>query len=128
MAITLDAITLPDDLVWSDEFGWSNVTQSVDRSLTGALVIQEAVQPKGRIITLSGSQDSGWITKAVLDTILIQANTPDNEMTLTYHGEVYNVMFHRSGNNSPVEGKLIVDYSDRAANDNYSIILNFIEV
>ena len=128
MAITLDAIALPHDLVWADEHGWSNVTQAVDRALDGALIVQEATQPKGRIITLSGSQNSGWISKTVLDSVLAQANTVDNTMVLTFHGETYDVMFHRSGNKSPVDAKAIVEYSDRAGDDRYSIVLNFIEV
>ena len=128
MAITLDAITLPDDLVWSDEYGWSNVSQNIKKSLTGALIIQEATQTKGRIITLTGAQDSGWITKAILDALLTQANTADNTMTLTYHGTPFNVMFSRSGNSSPVDAKQIFDLSDPDATHIYSVVLKFIEV
>lgn len=128
MAITLDAIVLPDDLVWADEFGWSNVTQDVQTTLTGALVIQEAVQAKGRIITIGGAQDSGWITKSVLDSLLAKANTPDTIMTLSYHGETFNVMYSRSGNTSPVDAKQIYDLSDRDTTHIYSVVLKFIEV
>ena len=128
MAITLDAIDLPDDLVWGDEFGWSNVTQDVQKSLTGALIIQESVQTKGRIITIAGTQDSAWITKTTLDLILAKANVPDTIMTLLYHGESFNVMFSRSGNTSPVDAKSIIDYSNRDADCPYSVTLKFIEV
>jgi len=128
MAITLDAINLPDDLVWTDEFGWSNVTQDVKKSLTGALIIQESTQTKGRIITVGGTQTTGWIDRATLNLILAKANVPDTIMTLTYHGEVYTVMFSRSGNTSPVDAKQIFDLSDRSDTHLYSVVLKFIEV
>ena len=128
MAITLDAITLPDDLVWGDEYGWSNVTQDIKKSLAGSLIIQESSQTKGRIMTVAGSNVSGWITKATLDLLLAKANTPDTIMTLTYHGTPYTVMFSRSGNASPVNAKQIVDFTDPTATDVYSVALKFIEV
>lgn len=128
MAITLDAINLPDDLVWRDEYGWSNVSQNIKRSLTGALVIQESTQAKGRIITISGSPNTAWITKSVLDALLAKANVPDTIMTLTYHGTPYNVMFSRNGNTSPVDAKQLFDLSDPTATDIYYVALKFIEV
>ena len=33
----LDDITLPDDLLWINEFDWNPVAQSTERSLSGAL-------------------------------------------------------------------------------------------
>jgi len=128
MAITLDTITLPEDLVWRDEYGWSNVVQDVKRSLTGALIVQEAVQTKGRIITIAGAQNSGWITKSVLDALLAKANVPDTTMTLTFHGVAYTVMFSRSGNISPVKAEQIYDISDPTVEHIYSVALKFIEV
>ena len=32
----LDTITLPDDLLWINEFEWNPVEQTTERSLTGA--------------------------------------------------------------------------------------------
>jgi len=128
MSITLDAITLPEDLVWRDEYDWSNVTQNVKRSLTGSLIIQEVSQTKGRSITLEGSQDSGWTDKTTLDALMAKANVVDTVMTLTFHGTAYNVMFSRSGNGSPVSAKQIYDLSNPGAEDNYSVAIKFIEV
>jgi len=128
MAITLDAIDLPIDLIWSDEHGWSNVVQNIKKSLTGALVIQEASQAKGRLITLVGGSDSAWISRTTLEALKVKYDTPDLTMTLTFHGTPYTVMFNRSGNTSPVESKEIYDLADPDADHIYSITLKFIEV
>lgn len=75
MAITLGAITLPSGLVWSDEFSWTPVQQSSDYSLTGALIVQQAVKQAGRPITLAGQSagrdHTAWITRA--DLLSLQA-------------------------------------------------------
>lgn len=52
MAITLGALVLPSGLVWSDEFAWTPVAQNIERTLTGALVIEEATKTAVRPITL----------------------------------------------------------------------------
>ena len=46
------SITLPGDLLWSDEFTAWKVGQAQRRSLTGAMVIQESAVQVGRPITL----------------------------------------------------------------------------
>lgn len=128
MAITLDAITLPEDLIWLDEYSWSKVTQDIKKSLTGALIIQEAVQAKGRTITLQGSQDSAWITKATLDLLQAKYDTADLQMTLTINGTPYNVMFLRSGNASPAETAQIFNLANPDDAHIYTVTLKFIEV
>ena len=56
----LDNIELPDDLLWVNEYSWNPVDQTTERSLTGALLVQEQSVQHGRPIQLSGSEDSGW--------------------------------------------------------------------
>ncbi|WP_420795629.1 hypothetical protein, partial [Endozoicomonas atrinae] len=62
----LDSITLPDDLLWINEFDWNPVEQSQERTLTGALLIQEQSKQYGRSIELSGGQDAGWVTRSTV--------------------------------------------------------------
>ena len=38
--ITLDDLTLPEDLHWADEFGWTPVASSLDYALSGAGIVQ----------------------------------------------------------------------------------------
>ena len=128
MAVTLAGIDLPIDLIWKDEYGWSNITQSIKKSLTGALIIQEASQPKGRLFTLIGGQDAAWVTKTTLELLEAQYNTPDNIMVLNFHGTSYNVMFMRSGNTSPIQTAEIYELADPDAEHVYGITLRLMEV
>ncbi len=57
--MTLDGIELPDDLLWVDEFDWNPVAQDIERSLTGALMVQEQAKLYGRPITLTGGDEAG---------------------------------------------------------------------
>lgn len=73
-AITLGGVTLPDDLQWIDEYAWSPVARASERSLTGALIVEEAVNLAGRPITLSG--DWAWIDITTLAALRALAATP----------------------------------------------------
>ena len=127
MAITLDAISLPDDLIWVDEYSWTSVVQSQKRSLSGALIIQENTQTAGRPITLTGDADSAWITKATLDLIKAKNDTADLDMTLDYHGIQYTVRFDRSSG-SPLDVSQIFQLANPNSDHIYSITLKLITV
>lgn len=90
MALTLGAITLPDGLIWEDEFTWSPVAQSTEYSLTGALIVQEATKLAGRPITLvgqsSGNQSAAcWISRANLLVLQAALHVTGATLTLTLH-------------------------------------------
>jgi hypothetical protein len=126
MTISLDAIALPAGLEWIDEHDWSPVTQVVKKTLTGALVISEQAQLKGRNITLQGDPETTWVTKTDLDQLLTKANTADLAMVLDYHGTSYNVMFLRD--QTAIEARLIVPFSNPQSGDYYSLTLRLMEV
>ncbi len=128
MAILLDGISLPSDLIWFDEYGWSNVVQAIRVSITGSLVIQEATQAKGRTITLKGGTDYAWITKATADSIKEKVDTPDLDMTLLLHGVVRTVRFLRSGNKSPFKTREIFTLADPDMDHLYSFSIDLVEV
>jgi hypothetical protein len=89
MAITLGAITLPAGLVWSDEFDWTPVDQSVDYSLTGALIVQTYTKLTGRPITFFGQSDGSdytvWISRANLLTLKTALDVANTTFALTLH-------------------------------------------
>ena len=126
--ITLDAITLPDDLIWRNEYKWQPVSQVIDKSLTGVLIIQEAQQVKGRDIILVGTDSSGWITKATLDLLKVKYDTANLTMVLIINSVSYNVMFKRSSNQGALAAQLIRECSNPSANENYSVTLEFITI
>lgn len=84
--ITLDAVALPDGLVWSDEFEFRNDTTSIAYSIDGSLLVDRASKQAGRTITLVGGVNFAWITRAnvkLLQTAL--ESYPDTGLTLTLH-------------------------------------------
>ena len=86
MTITLTynttTVELPEALNWSNEYGWSPVEQSTEYSTEGALIIDVALKLAGRPITLEGSEDCTWCTRALCDTLQALASLPGIELTL----------------------------------------------
>ncbi len=86
--MTLGGVDLADDprlggeqLEWTDEFQWDAVEQNQDRSLTGALIIQEGVKLYGRPITLS-SNGHAWFTLAKVRELEALRDVPGQVMHL----------------------------------------------
>lgn len=99
--ITLDAIILPEDLNWSDEFQWSPVARSTDYSLTGALIVEESLKQAGRPITLEAKSEFRgpvWIDRDTVDALYAKAAVPGTQMTLTLSdSRTFTVMFKDDG-------------------------------
>jgi hypothetical protein len=125
-AITIDTITLPGDLEWSDEFDWSPVVQSVEPTLTGALIIDESAQLTGRPVTLAGGADFGWVTRDVIEALYLLL-TPGREMTLTLADARTFTVTWRHGD-KPIDARPIQHAAPLIATDAYSITLNLMQV
>jgi hypothetical protein len=123
--ITLDAITLPEDLIWVDEFAWTPVQQTESFTLTGALILETGLKQAGRPITLVGGDSAAWIDRATLKALhtkLADAAT----MTLTLNdGRTFAVVFK---GDQPVTAEPIVDYSTPDDGDWYSLTLKLMQV
>ena len=121
------AVTLPDSLLWSDEFDFTAVAQRVGRGVTGALFVDEMALSSGRTITLQGADDRGWLPRAALETLYGWAQTPNLPMTLNLRGTNYSVIFDRQ-QGKPIEARPVQIYEDVAAGDHYVVTLHFIVV
>lgn len=104
MALTLDSIDLADNpdlggeqLEWIDEWDWDPVAQEQDRSLTGALIVQEGRRKLyGRPITLS-SNGAAWFTLAKVRELEALAEVRVIVMLLTLPtGEQHHVTWNRA--------------------------------
>ncbi len=96
--ITLDAITLSNDLVWEDIHTWSPVAQKTSYTLTGALVVEVGTKLKGRKVSLVGGDNYGWSPRSVIDALYAKAANAGLVMTLIYKGTTLSVMFdHEAG-------------------------------
>ncbi len=121
MSKTLDALILPDGLAWDNRFDWVPVVQQVNVTITGGLVIQEALQTDGRPISLIGGSDHCWITKLELDALYAKASIAGLEMTLFLEADgSHQVVWNRS--KSCIEAAPIV--SNANPTDEQLYILN----
>lgn len=115
MSLTLadvsTTLTLNPDLYWSDENNWHPVEQAVDRTITGALIVQASARVAGRPITLEPEDDgSAWMTLADVEALRNWAAVPGKTMTLTLRGEAREVIFrHQDGG---FEARPVIQYRD----------------
>ena len=57
----LDTTTLPDDLLWINEFEWNPVEQTTERSLTGAFWFRKGNSPtEGQSFSLAMARPVGF--------------------------------------------------------------------
>jgi hypothetical protein len=125
MSLTLDAITLPDDLIWTDEFDWTPIQQTQSYTLTGALVLESGEKQAGRPITLVGGDNAAWATRAQIDALYAKL-TGDPVMTLTLHdARVFSVKWVHE---KPIDAKLILDYNNPISSDWYSLTIKLIAI
>lgn len=128
MSWSLDSINLPDGLHWADKYNWTPVSQSVDISLTGTLVIQEAAQLAGRPITLAGGDRFCWAPRTVIDALYATLQTAGLTMTLDLGVDGSHQVIWRRDKES-LEVAPVVAYSDPVAETQYVInALRFLKV
>lgn len=117
---SLGALALPEDPVWIDEPEWCPVQRTLTYSLTGALIIQEAVKQAGRPITL----DCGWLNRTEMLAVMALAALPDTTHTLIIAQGTYSVGFL----DPPHTITPIRPVSDPDAAELYAVVLNLMEV
>ena len=95
----VDSIILHSDYQWIDEHDWHLVEQSVERGLTGALIVQLGTRLAGRPITLQPEDDSAsWMRYSTLAVLRAWANLPGKQFSATIRGVARQVIFrHQDG-------------------------------
>ncbi len=130
MATTLTylttTLTLPEDMLWPDEYDWRAVEQRQEYTITGALVVEATAKAAGRTITLAADVGYAWMTRTTLDTLRTWSLLPAQTFTLSYRGVSHSVIFdHAAG---AIDARPIIDYSDPTNTDDYAVTLRFIKV
>ena len=126
-----ETITLPQDLFWQDEFEWSPVSQSVEYSTSGALLVDIAVRQAGRPITLSGESNSAGITRQDLQTLSAWEKLPGQVFILNLRGQSFEVIFDHGSDTQTkaIAQTALVRFSDIASTDFYcNLVLRFLEI
>lgn len=128
LSVSSTVVNLPADLRWTDELDWRPVRQSVERSLSGALIVDVAAAVPGRAITLEPENDSSaWMTRAAVEQLQAWADVPGQQMTLLLRGVTHTVMWrHHDGD--ALTARPVVHYSDVDAADFYLVKLKLMKV
>ena len=125
--IVLDGISLPVDLLWSDEWAASTVAQTVRRTLDGGLVVFYGELRAGLPITLESQPDAGWLTRTQVEAIALRAASPGGLYTLTLRGQTWQVMF-RHHDAPAFEARPLVSVANPQAGDFYLATLKLMTV
>ena len=123
----LDAVELPSNLYWSNEFAFKPVSQSKQRGVTGRMIIQSAPLVFGQPITLTGA----WITRAELLVLQSMENAIDTVRVLTLNnGDTHSVLFDldAGGLVATSEYPLTAPLCNPDADTLYKITINLITV
>lgn len=120
-------VALPDALAWTDEFTWTPVVHTVERTLTGGLIVFPSVRINGRPITLAQQADGGpWVLRPALLQLQAWAAVPGQVLTLTLRGVAQAVMLrHQDG---ALEATPVSPFADVAASDAYRLTLRLMAV
>lgn len=129
---TLEGITLPDDLQWIDEFDWLPVSQQVEVSTGGALIVEEFAQQRGRPITLEGRMEGNVGFAMIRRDVLLAlralaavARTAPMALTLD-DGRTFHVLF-RHDDGVAVTAKPLKHIVPAQDADLYSITIRLME-
>lgn len=123
---TTTTVPLSDDFAFPDQYTWADLQTQKTYSVTGALIVQTGQKQTGRSITLEGSEQHAWVTRANLATLRTLAATPGAVMTLVHRGVTYTVMFdHEAG---AINAVPVADFDTEEASDFFIVTLRFFEV
>jgi hypothetical protein len=123
-----DTLTLPSDLEWSDQYGWSAPVASKTHTLTGAMIVQQGKRMAGRPITLeSPDNERGWVKKNIVDSLMVLADKTDTDYQLLLNdGVTRRVRFDHTV--TPISAKQLY-FIDTPPDDHiYRITLKFVVV
>ena len=132
MSITLtpegeSAITLPDDLIWTDEGAWNAAISSREYTTTGAQIIQGGIRQAGRPVTLAGAANAAWVTSAEWLAIKAEADTFGAEYTLKLHDDSELTVQWAPGEQR-LAATPVRDLANPNETDHYWLVLKFITV
>lgn len=89
--MTLNGIALPDGLVWRD-LDYCAIKQDAKKSITGRTLLLRGREKDGRPITLTGTEQTAWLTRAQA-VALSGLRTELDRLTFVVNGATYMVRF-----------------------------------
>lgn len=126
-------LSLPNDLLWENEFDWSPVLTDQEYSTTGTLFIDQWVKQTGRPISLrAGEDDMGWVKRPVAQTLVEWAATAGAVFKLKFEYPTdtreFDVIFDSTNGGQPVSATPVKKFPGHSPNDEFRIAIKLIEV
>jgi hypothetical protein len=127
MTISLNSVTLDNDLFWEEEFSYPASAQNILRTVLGNSIIQTMPLVDGQDIVLiarrSGNTYTGHFTREQIEgfKILEASATP---VEFVYDTEVHQVIVKSGG----VQMEPLIPYTEKNATDKYTGTLTLVKV
>jgi hypothetical protein len=110
-------------MIWQDEYDWLPVTQTIERTVTGGLIIEESPLFYGRPITLTDA----WVSRTTLDALVQLAEQPGKKHTLMLRGQAQTVIFNRENDDAIAATPLRPEW-DPDGNSIYELTIKLLTV
>ena len=128
---TNEQLTLPDDLIWQDEYNWAPTVSNVSYTITGAMIVQSAAKQTGRFISLVGPADMAWVTRATVETLHAWASVTLSDTDGRYQlnlsdSRQLTVAFRHD--DTPVEAEPVLGIAAKSDQDYYRLTLRLLEL
>jgi len=125
--ISLDGVTLDNDLLWVNEFDTPVISQNILRTILGNTVIQSMPLIKGRYISLVASNTGGtysgsFTREQIIAFRELEKNT--NSVVLVYETETFNVIVPSGG----IQVTPLIPRPNQENKDLYTGTLTLIEI
>ncbi len=91
--VVFNGIDLNRCLIWGDRFQFTPQASTVERTIGGRQAIWVQQLQAGRPITLTATNDQGWLTKAQVDALQLLADAGAASYTLLLDDVTYTVRF-----------------------------------
>ena len=129
--VTNEEDTLPNGLLWTDEFNWTPVRATNTYALSGALIIEQGKRLAGRPISLEAPQDDmAWVSRGLVQTLREWSERLNRRFLLTLEypadNRAFTVVFDCSSD--PIGAEPVKGFASHATADEFRVSLKFIEV
>lgn len=122
-------IILSDGMLYVDEHDWSPIVGNAQRTLSGAMVVQEFIRKGGRPMTLKSLPNRGWLRRHTLNALKAVRDT-GGEYQLHYlaDGTVKQVAVVFDSTQSAITATPVEDKPSPNLNDYFAVELRFLEI
>lgn len=121
--ITLGGVSLPADLHWIDEYGWTPVMQTTEYLSDGTLLVMSGARLAGRFITLQNPQ--AWVPRSTVEALYALLSTDDEMALVLADGRTFTVRWRHK--DTPIDAAPLVRLAPQNDTDHYTVTLRLLE-